>query len=679
VSQGVTPRSDVKINDGWKFKASDTSGAEQTSFDDASWQSVQLPHTWNEADGQDGPSSPYYRGIGWYRRHYTPPNDFAGRKIYLQFDGSNIITDAYVNGSSVGTHRGGFARFRFDVTDKLQVGKDNVIAVKVDNAAGVDANNTLITSSPTVHVPPLSGDFTMYGGLYRDVHLLATDLLAISPTDNGASGVYVKQTNVSAASADLAITVKLSNANAADKNATVTAKILDANGGEVQTLNADKSVPAGGNADAVLSGKLTNPHLWNGLSDPYLYRVRVELRDGDRMVDSVTEPLGVRSLRLDANQGFFLNEKYLDLYGVNKHQDHKDRGWAISEADTEADFAIIKELGATMVRLAHYQHAQHTYDLTDRVGYIVWAEIPVVNRIHTSPEFAANAEQQLVELIRQNYNHPSIAFFSVGNEVLLRAGPNPNALIQRLSEVCAAEDSTRFVSYAANAGDQNNPVNWHGAAHGFNEYQGWYFARVPDFAIWADGIHRDHASAPIGVTEYGAGANVTQHNANPAGGDTGGDHTSGGHSEEYQAYYHEGYWAAMKTRPFLFAKLVWNGFDFASDGRSEGGLPGLNDKGLVTFDRQIKKDAFYFYKANWSKEPFVYITSRRFTNLAASSTSIKVYSNADSVDLKLNGTSLGKKTSPDHVFVWTNVSWASGNNVVEASAGSATDTVTWTR
>jgi beta-galactosidase len=381
------------------------------------------------------------------------------------------------------------------------------------------------------------------------------------------------------------------------------------------------------------------------------------------------------------DQGFFLNEEYLDLHGVNKHQDAKDKGWAIAPSDTEADFAIIKELGATMIRLAHYQHAQHTYDLADRMGFIVWAETPVVNRINNTPEFAENAEQQLIELIRQNYNHPSIAFFSVGNEVLLRSGPNPNQLIARLSDVAAAEDSTRLVAYAANAGDQDNAVNWHGAAHGFNEYQGWYYGTVPEFAIWADGIHRDHPGAPVGVTEFGAGANVTLHTLDPASQDSGGDHTGGSHSEEYQAYYHEGYWAAMKARPFLFAKLVWNGFDFASDGRSEGGLSGLNDKGLVTFDRQIKKDAFYFYKANWSSDPFVYVTSRRFAAFANGSTSVRVYSNVDSVELLLNGVSLGSKTSADRIFVWQNVPWAGGENVVEARAmsGAVTDSVTWTR
>ncbi|HEY0711280.1 MAG TPA: glycoside hydrolase family 2 TIM barrel-domain containing protein, partial [Polyangia bacterium] len=518
-------------------------------------------------------------------------------------------------------------------------------------------------------------------GIYRGVHLLATPVLAISPLDFGSSGVYVKQTNVSAQSADLAVTVKLANAEAAPVNAKVKATVIDAAGQPVLSLDAATSVPGNGGVDAIASGKLSNPRLWNGLRDPYLYSVRVDLHDAGGVLDTVTVPLGVRWFSLDANRGFFLNGEYLDLKGVNKHQDQKDKGWAISESDTEADFAIIKEIGATAVRLAHYQHAQHTYDLTDRTGYITWAENPVINRINDTPEFAASAEQQLIELIRQNYNHPSIAFWSVGNEVLLRPGPDPNALIKHLSDVAAREDATRLVAYAAN-GKGTQPVNWHGQAHGFNEYQGWYGGKVADFGTWADWIHREHPNDPVAVTEYGAGANVLQHTADPASHDTGKNHTPLEHTEEYQAYYHEKYWAMMNARPFLWGKFIWNLFDFASDGRTEGDLPGLNDKGLVTFDRKIKKDAFYWYKANWSAEPFVHVTSRRFTTLPKATRTIRVYSNAPSVELKLNGKSLGSKTATDRIFVWPDVTWAAGANKVEVSAvvdgKTVTDEVTFT-
>ncbi|HET6280115.1 MAG TPA: glycoside hydrolase family 2 TIM barrel-domain containing protein, partial [Polyangia bacterium] len=407
---GTTPsaggRVDTSLNPGWSFNRGDVAGAEATAYNDAAWTKTDLPHTWNAMDGQDGPTTPYFRGVGWYRRHIMVPAGMAGKRLYLQFDGSNILTDVWVNGRVAGAHRGGFAAFRFDVTDLLMVGGDNVIAVKVNNAAGVDANNAIIAGSPTVNVPPLSADFTFFGGIYRGVHLLATPPVAISPMDYGSAGVYVRQTNVSAASADLAVTVKLSNSGAASASASVKVTVVDAASAAALTLTATASVPAKGNADAVASGKLTNPHLWNGRPDPYLYSVRVDLMDGAAVSDSVTVPLGLRSVALNPNSGFSLNGAHLDLRGVNKHQDHKDKGWAIADSDTDADFAVIKELGATTVRLAHYQHAQHTYDVADRAGLVIWAETPVVNRINNTPEFSANAEQQLVELIRQNYNHP---------------------------------------------------------------------------------------------------------------------------------------------------------------------------------------------------------------------------------------------------------------------------------
>ena len=675
-------RTDTLLNDDWRFNRADVAGAEQSAFDDGAWTAAQLPHTWNAQDGQDGPNTPYYRGVGWYRKHYTLPAALDARRLYLQFDGASMIADVYVNGFHVGGHKGGFAAFRVDVTDAMSRGADNVIAVKVDNSAAVDSSNALIAGSTTADVPPLSADFTFFGGLYRSVHLLTTSSLAIDPMDFGAPGVYFTTSNVSAASADLAIAVKLANAGTAAKNASVRATILDASNAVVQTITGAQSVPAKGGATALLSASVKTPHLWNGLADPYRYSVRVEVLDGADVSDAVTEPLGFRDIRLDPNTGFSLNGVYLDLHGVNKHQDHKDKGWAIADTDTDGDFAILSELGVTAVRLAHYQHAQHTYDVTDKLGIVAWAETPVVNSINATPAFAANAEQQLTELIRQNYNHPSIVFWSVGNETLLKQGPSPDSLIGHLADVVAREDTSRLSAYAANAGNETSPVDWHGSSHGFNDYQGWYGGKVPDFVTWADAIHAAHASSPVGVTEFGAGANIVQHTFDPASKDTGTDHTGAAHTEEYQAYYHEGYWGAMKARPFLFGKFVWNGFDFASDGRSEGNTPGLNDKGLTTYDRQTKKDAFYWYKANWSTSPFVYITSRRFTTLPKSGTTLKVYSNVDSVELTLNGASLGKKTGTNHVFTWTGVTWPAGASVVVATgqgaAGAVSDTVTWT-
>jgi len=674
-------RVDTRLDQGWSFQRADVPGAEATAFDDSAWPALDLPHTWNALDGQDGPSTPYYRGIGWYRKHYSVPSELQGQRLYLQFDGSNILTDVFVNGRAAGAHAGGYAAFRFDVTDLVSYGADNVIAVKVNNAAGADLNHALIQESPTVNVPPLSADYTFFGGLYRSVHLLSTPPLAISPMDFASAGVYVKQTNVSATSADLTITVKLSNDSDSTASASLKATVLDADNAEVASATAMQTVPARGKDDAVLGTALTNPHLWDGLADPYLYSVRVDLLDGESVLDSVTVPLGVRFFCLSPATGFALNGKDLSLHGVNKHQDQQDQGWAITDTDTDADFAVIEELHANAVRLAHYQHAQHTYEVCDRAGLVVWAEAPVVNRINDTPEFAASAEQQLTELIRQNYNHPSIVFWSVGNETTLRMGPSPDALIAHLATVVATEDPTRLAAYAADGVSTDSPVNFHGQAHGFNEYQGWYSGQVADFGAWADANREAHPDAPIGITEYGAGASIGEHTADAAAADTGENHTNGVHTEEYQSYYHEGYWPQLQARPFIWGTFVWALFDFASDTRHEGASAGLNDKGLVTFDRQTKKDAFYWYKANWSAEPFVHINSRRFTDLPQNSTTIRVYSNAETVELELNGRSLGTKTAANHVFVWENVAWGEGANAVEARAmsGESTvrDRVTW--
>jgi len=674
-------RVDTNLNTGWSFQRADVTFAEAPSFDDSAWTTLDLPHTWNATDGQDGPATPYYRGIGWYRKHYEVPAALQGQRLYLQFDGSNLVTEVFVNGKAAGAHAGGYAAFRFDVTDLVSYGADNLIAVKVNNAAGADLMHALIPGSPTVNVPPLTADYTFFGGLYRSVHLLSTPALAISPMDFASSGVYVTETEVSAASAELTIKVKLSNEKDSAASANLKASVLDATNAEVASTTATQAVPAHGKADGVLGMTLANPHLWDGLRDPYLYSVRVDLLDGGSVLDSVTVPLGVRSFSLSPTSGFTLNGKALGLHGVNKHQDHEDKGSAIADSDTDADFAIIEEIGATAIRLAHYQHAQHTYDVCDRAGLVVWAETPVINRINDTPEFAANAEQQLTELILQNYNHPSILFWSVGNETTLRAGPSPDALIAHLASVATAEDPTRFAAYAADGTATDSPVNFHGQAHGFNQYQGWYGGKVADFGSWADENRQAHPEAPIGLTEYGAGASIYEHTADPAAADTGGDHTSSAHPEEYQSYFHEGYWSQLQARPFIWGTFVWALFDFASDNRSEGMSAGLNDKGLVTFDRQTRKDAFYWYKANWSAETFVHINSRRFASLPKSSNTVRVYSNAATVELELNGTSLGMKTAPNHLFVWENVAWAAGANVIEASATSAAntvkDSVTW--
>jgi beta-galactosidase len=369
------PRNVVNLDASWKFLRSDVAGAQDRSFDDSSWNDVDLPHTWNNLDGQQG--GYYYRGIGWYRQHDVIPAEWAGRELFLKFDGASLVTDLYVNGAFVGEHRGGFAAFTWDVTPYLAVGQDNVLAVKVNNAYNPN-------------IPPLSGDFTMDGGIYRHVNLIATDPLHVSLTDDSSPGVYLQQTNVSAASADLQVTTKLLNDDIIARQATVVANVLDADGNLVTSLSSDVAIDPGTGLDVVQNTTLKNPHLWNGRADPYLYQVCVQVIDDDSgvTVDQVEQSLGFRFYWVDPANGFFLNGQYLDLHGVDFHQDRLNKGWAISDADQIEDIGLIQEIGATFVRLSHYQHHPLTYDLLDQAGIVAWSEIPFVNSATNSQAFS---------------------------------------------------------------------------------------------------------------------------------------------------------------------------------------------------------------------------------------------------------------------------------------------------
>jgi beta-galactosidase len=647
----------VPLSGSWKFSRSDVTGASSTTFDDTNWSTVTVPHTWNATDGQDG-GNDYYRGVGWYRRGVAVPAEAQGKDVFLQFDGSNIVTDVYVNGMLAGQHRGGFGRFRFDVTRLVTPGADAVVAVKVSNAAFTD-------------VPPLSGDFTFFGGIYRDVSLFVTDKLHVDVEHSASSGVYLDTSAVTASSATLRSRVRVRNNRSAAETVTVDTVVVDAMGTVAGRLSASGSVAAGATSELAATSTFTSPHLWNGVTAPYLYTAFAEVRSGGTPVDWVAQPLGFRSFTVDAARGFTLNGAYLDLHGVNRHQDRLNMGWALGKAQHDEDFALIREVGANTVRLAHYPHAEYVYDLTDRLGLVTWAEIPLVNAITDSTAFTNNAREQLLEMIRQHYNHPSIVFWGLANEE--RGKPDPNTLITALNTLAHTEDPSRPTTQASAQADAA-ALNWRTDLVGFNKYYGWYDAAstVNDFAPWLDAIHQARPTARVSVSEYGAGASIGTHTASPVPRD---------HSEEYQNLFHETYWKALASRPFIWGKYVWNMFDFAADDRAEGDARGRNDKGLVTYDRRTRKDAFFWYQANWTIAPMVYVTSRRFTRRTQASTTIKVYSNAPSVEVRLNGTSLGSKSSSDHIFSW-NATLRAGSNTVEAIGSSGgltvTDSVTWT-
>lgn len=662
-----TPRAAIGLDEHWKFLRQDVPGAEAPGFDDATWQGVNLPHTWNNLDGQDG-GSDYYRGVGWYRRHLNVDRQDQGKSLFLKFDGAATVADVFVNGKPAGTHRGNFGAFCFNVTSLLRVGRDNVIAVKVNNARNPD-------------IPPLDGDFTVFGGLYRDAHLLVLNKLSISPLDYASPGVYLKQTRVTPDSAELEITTKLRNENGASKTVSVRTTITDAAGRSVASFRSQQRIPANGISDAVQTMAITKPHLWDGRSDPYLYQATVEILDGRKVVDSVAQPLGARFFRVDPNEGLFLNGKHYAVHGVNRHQDRQDKGWAIGPAEHEEDFKLITEMGCTGVRLAHYEHAQRFYDLCDKGGLVVWAELCQVNQLGESPAFAENARQQLTELIKQNYNHPSILFWSLFNELRFHdklSVTQECAFIQELNQLTKTLDPTRLTVAASCCVPPTHPSTSLTDVIGFNWYYGWYNGKPEDWPGKLDGLHEALPTRSLCISEYGAGASVQQHEIPPQQPKPVGPW----HPEEWQCVVHEAAWKAMNERRWLWGTFLWNMFDFAADQRHEGDHPGRNDKGMVTYDRKTKKDAFYWYKANWTTEPFVYITSRRFTNRTSAVTPVKVYSNCESVTLKINGASLDPVQSDDHAFVWKEITLKPGENRLEATGRqngqSFTDSCAWT-
>ena len=649
----------IDINDNWKFHKGDVAGAEGVSFDDSLWQTINIPHTWNALDGEDGGNN-YYRGIGWYRKHYTLGSESLGKRIYLFFESVGKAADVYCNGTYIGHHEGAYAAFCFDITDAAHFGSDNLIAVKADN-------------SSALNIAPLSGDFTQWGGICRTVHLLITNNVHITPMDYASPGIYLTPTNVSSTAGDLSVKTLIRNAGITDKNVMVRATIKDANNITVGTpLTLTKNAAALTTTNFVQNTTISHPHLWDGLNDPYLYKVLVEVETDSTVVDQVEQPLGFRYYSVNSNNGFFLNGRYLDLHGVAIHEDRDHKGRAISDADRQQDIALMLEMGCTWIRLAHYQHAEKTYDLADEKGIVLSTEIPLVNGILSTTAFSDDCKSQLKELIRQNYNHPSVLFWGLFNEL----GGSPEILIQQLNALAKAEDATRLTTAAANTSD-TAPMTYITDVIGFNRYSGWYGGQATDFAPWADGIHASRGTDEIGVTEYGAGASINHHEENPAPPVT----TGHWHPEEYQTYFHEVYWKAMETRPFLWCKTIWNGFDFGVDSRDEGDRAGINDKGMVIRDRTIKKDAFYWYKANWSSTPTVYITSRRFTPRTQNPTYVKVYSNCENVELFINGQSRGVLTSADHIYQWNSVTLRRGANEIKAvgriGASVYTDVCNW--
>ncbi|MGH7244187.1 MAG: glycoside hydrolase family 2 protein [Phycisphaerales bacterium] len=661
-----SPRQDVLLQNDWRFIRDDVPGAEAETFDDSSWQKVSIPHTWNAVDAQS--MANYYRGPGWYRKHLTLNGSdigpLSGKRNYLRFEGVSAVADVFVNGKKLGQHRGAFGAFCFEASDALKPG-DNIIAIRADNTKFPD-------------IAPISGDFAIFGGIYRDVHLLTLSDRSIDPLDDASPGVYILQEDVTPERAVVRITTNLRNGTLNPWNATVRSIVRDAGGkevatGEVRTTAPSWSLRGDWKGNAAQTILIDQPHLWDGHRStsspaPYLYTVTIETLaniDGvDTVTDRIVQPLGIRSFTLDPDKGFILNGEHYSLHGANKHQDRKDKGWAISKEDQAEDFDLLLEMGSTGVRLAHYPHSEYSYSLCDKNGLLVWAEIPLVDRVAPTEEFSANAKQQVREMIKQHFNHPSIVVWSISNELWMGRKDNVGAKLPlELYTLAKSLDPSRPIVNADN-GPPDYEHNGNTDAIAFNRYYGWYVDKAADWA-GIDDLHVKLPHRAVGISEYGGGANPQHHEIDPKMP----VHNGPWHPEEYQTLLHESAWNVMKKRDWLWCVFFWNGFDFATPIRQEGGFQSLNDKGVISYDRKIKKDAFYFYKANWSDEPVVYVASRRFSPRPAGVTNVRVYSNQAAVELFVNDKSMGVLKAaefPDRTFEWKGVELPVGNCRVSA-------------
>jgi beta-galactosidase len=637
-------RNIININSGWKFTKQDEIQALHKSYNDESWENIHLPHTWNAIDGTNG--FHYYTGACWYRKEFMVDSLAQGDKVYIEFNGSNSITDVYVNGKHMGQHKGGYSTFRFDITEVVEFGKTNLLAVKVDNTVVDD-------------VYPQKADFTFFGGIYRDVNLVIVNHVHFDLLDYGSKGVYIVQEEVNEEKASLNIKARVTNTNEEDFKARVWLEIFDA-AGRLTTYRAKEViVSAGGTTEVELPAMIEAPTLWNGSQNPYLYEAKISLQSFNDTIDELSIPFGVRYFSVDSERGFFLNGERVLVKGVARHQDSKDLGWAITEKEQIRDMELIKEVGANSIRLAHYQHDQFFYDLCDREGMIVWAEIPFISQMSQFELEGINAKQQMLELIKQNYNHPSIMLWGVQNEIQI-GGERPEArrLVKELNELTKKEDPTRLTTMAHTSFvDIDDQYNYISDIVGYNKYYGWYGGTPEYFSEWIDEFHHTNPGVSLCISEYGAEGIVQYHSNTPQVKD---------YTEEYHALFHEKLWKIFEQKTFLMGTYVWNMFDFGANVRDEGGVKGRNNKGLVTYDRKIKKDAFYMYKAHWSDEKFVHITSKRFVDRPEETITVKIYSNCHDVTLYVNGHELESQTSDDKVFIFKNVQLQEGTNIVKA-------------
>lgn len=631
----------IPLNEDWRFIQSDA-GLPDTFPDD--WQKINLPHTWNAVDGHDGGKG-YDRGNYWYAKEFeSPVQPLGGGRLFVEIPAAGQQACVYINGKKIMEHKGGYSAFRADITEQLKEEGKNLLVISCSNEEKPD-------------VYPQMADFTFYGGLYRGVNLVSVPEVHFDLEYYGGPGIQVTpEPDEKEGGACFRLVSYVKNA---DENFTVQYSIRDKEGKEA----AQAVRPAD---DTKVTVYVPEAKKWEPDS-PYLYTVTASLIRRNEVYDEVSVRTGVRSFFCDPEKGFVINGKEMPLRGVSRHQDLLYKGNALTRAEHYQDARLIKEIGANTIRLAHYQHSQDFYDACDELGFVVWAEIPFISVMNPDPAAHENCISQLKELILQNYNHPSICFWGISNEILI--GGMQDGMVENhreLHALCKELDPGRLTTIAhVTMTPTEGPMHGITDVESYNHYFGWYLGKMEENGPWLDEFHRKHPEICLGLSEYGCEGIITYHGPEPACRD---------YSEEYQALYHEHMAKVLEERPWIWSGYVWNMFDFGCAMRSEGGVTGRNNKGLVTMDRKIKKDSFYIYQAYWSKEPMVHICGRRYARRAGEETEIRVYSNQPSVALYLNGEMTEAQTA-DKVFVFR-VALKEGENIVVASAGNVKDSIT---
>ncbi len=684
------------LNDSWRFIRENISVVSSTE----TWEKVTLPHSWNIEDGQRSGknrldmnghamtadkdaaevSDPtmkfgYYRGTGWYARMVSVPDSWKNKRVFVRFEAAGQVARVYINGEMLGEHRGAFTAFCYELTPYLKLGKNNDLRVEVNNTHRQD-------------IPPLSGDFNVNGGLYRPAELIVTDKICISPLDYASPGVYITTKDLKSGQAVVEVKSLISNGDRTamsnektvqDEIVTLRTEVKDKYG----KIVAQDETPVSLQADCIktISRQLSieNPHLWQGRKEPYLYNVSVSVLKEGKLLDNVSQPLGLRTFSIDSVQGFLLNGESYPVHGVGRHQDKQDCAWALTEEDNEQDYLMMKEIGATAIRFAHYPQSRNMHDIADREGFLVWDEIPLVNEIRLDNEAKHNVWVMMQEMVRQLYNHPSVAWWGIYNEIEnIYTPPSEEFLAELRNGIRSIDPSCRMVVGASDHGLRAH--NRIPEATCFNNYPGWYHGNFPKEEGYTGELAQldkwivDRAKEigmRIAISEYGAGGDYNQHaegepkKPNPA-------HGGPFQPEEWLAYVHEEDWRVMQNNENLWGTFLWSMFDFASCMRNEGSVPSINTKGIVSQDRKVKKDPYYMYKANWNPEPMVYIASRRLVKRTQPMTAIKVYSNCREVTLKVNGKMIGRmKPDAIKVCLFENVALKKGKNKIEVTGRTA--------